>query len=86
MARHFPQCDPEEPRQMTPEAWFLPMLIVGGVGVVGTVVFGMLWWRARQSLHRRDNSRLDAENRRFDAALTVSELRDRIRLMTEMHD
>lgn len=71
---------------MTPEAWFLPALVVGGVGVLGTAVFGVLWWRARRSLRRRDNSRLDAENRRFDAELTVSELRDRIRLMTEMHD
>jgi signal transduction histidine kinase len=71
---------------MNPEAWFLPAVILAGTGIGGTAVFAMLWWRARRSLRRRDNSRLDAENRRFDAELTSSELRDRIRLMTEMHD
>lgn len=71
---------------MTPDAWFLPTAVAAGGGIVAAAVFSVLWWRARRALRRRDNSRLDAENRRFDAELTASELRDRIRLMTEMHD
>ncbi len=71
---------------MTEDVWFLVAVISGGVGLGAAAVFGLLWWRARSALRTRDTGKLDAENRRIDAELTCSELRDRIRLMTEMHD
>ena len=53
--------------------------IAGGVGIV-------LWWRQRSTILTHTRARVAAEDQRIDGELALAELRDRLRLMTEIHD
>jgi len=70
---------------VTPEViWVLVTLAAIGMaaGVVGIV----LWWRQRAAIRRQQQARVAAENQRIDSELALAELRERLRLMTELHD
>jgi len=56
------------------------------VGVVGSVVFGLLWWKIRSQDQRDHSAAGESEHQRIDAELRIAEMADRFRLISEVHD
>lgn len=65
-------------------AWAL--VAVAAVGIALGVVGFVLWRRQRGAIRRQQQGRVAAENQRIDSELALAELRERLRLMTELHD
>jgi len=49
-------------------------------------VFAWLWWKNRTIVKTRADAKLKAENQRIDAELRLAEMRDRMRLIGDLHD
>ena len=67
--------------------------VVDGVSIALAVafavvagVFAWLWWKNRAIVKARADSKLKAENQRIDAELRLAEMRDRMRLIGDLHD
>ena len=62
------------------------ILVLAVIGVAGSGVFGVMWWRTYTAQKKRVDSRLRSENQRIDAELRLAEMSDRMRLITDVHD
>lgn len=71
---------------MTSTETVLALLIIGLLGVVGSLIFGVLWWRKRTVTIDRGDELVQKEYDRIDQELRFAEINDRLRLIAEVHD
>ncbi len=64
--------------------WFGAAVAV--VALIFAVISGLLWWRQRGAIVQQKRARVAAEDQRIDSELALAELRDRLRVMTDIHD
>ena len=74
-----------ESLQLSPVVFWV-LVVAAAVGVAVGVVGIVLWWQQRGAIRRQQQARVAAENQRIDSELALAELRERLRLMTELHD
>jgi signal transduction histidine kinase len=67
--------------------------VIDGVAIAVAVafallagVFAWLWWKNRTIVKTRSDAKLRSENQRIDAELRLAEMRDRMRLIGDLHD